>query len=86
MSLPDFNIATTLGLLLGISLIAGLVAERLKLPKEVFQRVADDCLPVVSREEPHTLLGVVRRAEFTHLLIHRHRSTKDVNANDVTRK
>jgi Kef-type K+ transport system membrane component KefB len=44
--------------------------------REVFRRVSDDCLPVVSREEPRTLLGVVRRAEFTHLLIRRHRNTK----------
>jgi CBS domain-containing protein len=34
-----------------------------------FEASRDDCLPVVTREEPHQLLGVVRRRDVLRLLI-----------------
>lgn len=43
---------------------------------ELFQAETDDCIPVVTREEPHALLGVVRRSDVMHALITRHRKTK----------
>ncbi len=36
-----------------------------------FNTSKDDCLPVVTREEPHQLLGIVRRRDLLRLLIHR---------------
>ena len=43
---------------------------------ELFQIETDDCIPVVSREEPHELLGVVRRSDVMHVLITQRRKTK----------
>ena len=43
---------------------------------ELFQAETDDCIPVVTREEPHELLGVVRRSDVMHALITQHRKTK----------
>ncbi len=43
---------------------------------ELFQAETDDCIPVVSREEPHELLGVVRRSDVMHALITHHRKVK----------
>ncbi|MBI2480087.1 MAG: cation:proton antiporter [Planctomycetia bacterium] len=43
---------------------------------ELFQAETDDCIPVVTREEPHELLGVVRRSDVMHALITRHRKSK----------
>jgi Kef-type K+ transport system membrane component KefB len=44
---------------------------------KLFQSVPDDLLPVVARTTPHTLVGVVRRSDVTHVLIRRHeRSTQ----------
>ena len=36
---------------------------------ELFQAETDDCIPVVTREEPNELLGVVRRSDVVHALI-----------------
>ncbi len=36
---------------------------------ELFQAETDDCIPVVTRVEPHELLGVVRRSDVVHALI-----------------
>jgi len=41
---------------------------------ELFQNTVDDCIPVVSREAPQRLVGVLRRRDLTHLLIRRHRT------------
>jgi Kef-type K+ transport system membrane component KefB len=38
---------------------------------EMFQKISDDCLPVVSRDEPQTLVGVLRRSDVAHVLIQR---------------
>ncbi|MDA1053583.1 MAG: cation:proton antiporter [Planctomycetota bacterium] len=43
---------------------------------ELFQAETDDCIPVVTRAEPHELLGVVRRSDVMHALITQHRKTK----------
>ncbi|MBP87963.1 MAG: sodium:proton exchanger [Planctomycetaceae bacterium] len=43
---------------------------------ELFQAETDDCIPVVTRDEPHELLGVVRRSDVMHALITQHRKTK----------
>lgn len=40
---------------------------------ELFQNETDDCIPVVTAEEPHALLGVVRRSDVMHALIMKHR-------------
>lgn len=40
---------------------------------EALQRETDDCLPVVSRETPISLIGVVRRSDVMHLLVQRRR-------------
>ncbi len=39
--------------------------------RKLFSSIKDDCLPVVAREEPHTLLGIVRRRDVLRLLIRR---------------
>ena len=36
---------------------------------EVFSSTKDDCIPVVTQEEPHRLLGVVRRRDVLRMLI-----------------
>ncbi len=36
---------------------------------ELFRHTADDCVPVVTTEPPHALVGSVRRADLTTLLI-----------------
>jgi CBS domain-containing protein len=41
----------------------------------VFKGSKDDCLPVVTRETPERLLGVVRRRDVLRLLIRRQSST-----------
>ena len=41
---------------------------------DLFQDETDDCIPVVTRQTPHVLLGVVRRSDVLHLLVRRHRS------------
>ncbi len=38
---------------------------------EAFQRETDDCIPVIERESPHRLAGVVRRGDVMHLLVRR---------------
>ncbi len=43
---------------------------------ELFEAETDDCIPVVAREQPHDLQGVVRRSDVMHALITQHRSTK----------
>jgi Kef-type K+ transport system membrane component KefB len=43
---------------------------------ELFQAETDDCIPVVSRSEPHELLGVVRRSDVMHALITQRRKRK----------
>ena len=43
---------------------------------ELFQSEVDDCIPIVSRDEPHELLGVVRRSDVMHALITQRRKTK----------
>jgi Kef-type K+ transport system membrane component KefB len=40
---------------------------------ELLQNETDDCIPVVTREEPRVLLGVVRRSDVMHALIMKHR-------------
>ncbi|MBI1309705.1 CBS domain-containing protein [bacterium] len=39
---------------------------------ELFKRIQDDCLPVVEREEPHALIGIIRRSDVMRVLIRRH--------------
>lgn len=36
---------------------------------EIFSSTKDDCIPVVTREQPHQLLGVVRRRDVLRMLI-----------------
>jgi predicted transcriptional regulator len=43
---------------------------------ELFQAETDDCIPVITRGEPHELLGVVRRSDVMHALITQHRKSK----------
>ena len=43
---------------------------------ELFRLEADDCLPVVSPEAPHPLLGIVRRSDVMDVLIMRHRKAR----------
>ncbi|TWU40568.1 cation:proton antiporter domain-containing protein [Novipirellula artificiosorum] len=43
---------------------------------ELFEAETDDCIPVVTREEPHELQGVVRRSDVMHTLITRRRKSK----------
>ena len=43
---------------------------------EVFQTETDDCIPVVAHDEPHELLGVVRRSDVMHALITQRRKQK----------
>jgi hypothetical protein len=43
---------------------------------ELFQAETDDCIPVVTPDESHQLLGVVRRSDVMHALITQHRKTK----------
>jgi Kef-type K+ transport system membrane component KefB len=45
--------------------------------QEAFRRETDDCIPVVAREGLRTLLGVVRRGDFTHLMISKHRAANE---------
>ena len=40
---------------------------------DLLNKDIDDCIPVVSREMPHKLLGVVRKNDMVHLLIRGHR-------------
>ena len=41
---------------------------------ELLNKDTDDCIPVVQRERPHRLLGVVRKNDIVNLLIRGHRS------------
>jgi CBS-domain-containing membrane protein len=43
---------------------------------ELFQVETDDCIPVVTRQQPHELLGVVRRSDVMHALITQRRKRK----------
>ncbi len=43
---------------------------------DMFQAETDDCIPVIARDAPHELLGVVRRSDVMHALITQHRKTK----------
>lgn len=43
---------------------------------ELFQVETDDCIPVVTPEQPHELLGVVRRSDVMHALITQRRKRK----------
>jgi len=43
---------------------------------ELFQAETDDCIPVVTRNDPHELLGVVRRSDVMHTLITQRRKRK----------
>ena len=43
---------------------------------ELFQGETDDCIPVVERQIPHALLGVVRRSDVMHALITQRRKNK----------
>ncbi len=43
---------------------------------ELFQAETDDCIPVVTRDEPHELLGVVRRSDVMRALITQRRKAK----------
>jgi Kef-type K+ transport system membrane component KefB len=43
---------------------------------ELFQAETDDCIPVVTRGEPHELLGVVRRSDVVHAMITQRRKNK----------
>ncbi len=38
---------------------------------KLFDTSKDDCLPVITREEPHQMLGIVRRRDMLRLLIRR---------------
>jgi len=39
---------------------------------ELFNRIQDDCIPVVERDEPQALVGIVRRSDVMRVLIRRH--------------
>ena len=39
---------------------------------ELFNRIQDDCIPVVEREAPQALVGIVRRNDVMRVLIRRH--------------
>ena len=43
---------------------------------EAFQRETDDCIPVVTRQRPHALVGVLRRSDVMHLLVRRRKPTR----------
>ena len=43
---------------------------------ELFQAETDDCIPVVTRGDPHELLGVVRRSDVMRALITQRRKNK----------
>jgi hypothetical protein len=43
---------------------------------ELFQAETDDCIPVVTRDDPHELLGVVRRSDVMRALITQRRKSK----------
>ncbi len=43
---------------------------------ELFQAVTDDCIPVVTQDEPKELMGVVRRSDVMHALITQRRKNK----------
>jgi len=43
--------------------------EPLSQAREIFRRTHDDCIPVVSREEPHVLLGMVKRRDLFRLFL-----------------
>lgn len=43
---------------------------------ELFQAETDDCIPVVTKDDPGELLGVVRRSDVMHALITQHQSAK----------
>lgn len=43
---------------------------------ELFQAETDDCIPVVTRNDPHQLLGVVRRSDIMHALITQRRKSR----------
>ncbi len=38
---------------------------------KLFHTVADDCIPVIDREAPHALQGIVRRSDVMHIMIRR---------------
>jgi len=40
----------------------------------VFNQSDDDCIPVVTTDAPHSLIGVVRRSDLMHLLIKKHQA------------
>ncbi|QDT58034.1 potassium/proton antiporter [Stieleria bergensis] len=46
---------------------------------ELFNEVSDDCIPVITREEPNELCGVVRRSDVMHALITQNRKQKKGN-------
>lgn len=46
---------------------------------ELFQDETDDCIPVVTRAEPHELVGVIRRADIVHALITQRRKGRGPN-------
>ncbi len=39
---------------------------------ELFNRIQDDCIPVVERDAPQALVGIVRRSDVMRVLIRRH--------------
>lgn len=45
--------------------------------QEMFEASQDDCLPVVTREEPYRLVGVVRRRDVLRLLIRKQISSQE---------
>ena len=52
---------------------------------DFFQHSSDDCLPVVSREEPHIMLGIVRRSDVRTILIQKKRN-RGRNASQKSKK
>jgi CBS domain-containing protein len=51
---------------------------------EVFQATKDDCIPVVGREKPYQLLGIVRRRDLLRMLIRSQAETQGGAANHTS--
>ena len=46
---------------------------------KLFRTSKDDCLPVIARDDPHQMLGIVRRRDILRLLIRRQSGSNDAS-------
>ncbi len=53
---------------------------------EAFQRETDDCIPVITRQSPHALVGVLRRSDVMHLLVRRRKPARNTAGRGKTGK